>query len=178
MAVPRRSFREDEHPRDSRGRFIAKPGGDEDPTGLRKHAELVASLYGDQLNTHRFVLTHGHTWPHDEGSFVGGTPHQCFMNATLAAWYDPELTYVEGFVSVHGVPIAHAWVVDRVGKVRDVTIGDPSGILGYFGVPFETDWLQQELLRSKYYGVLTGNARPKNLERVLRTGAAGVKRWP
>jgi hypothetical protein len=47
----------------------------------------------------------------------------CFSNAIQLALVHPEkYTYVEGYVASGTIPLEHAWVVDREGRVIDITL--------------------------------------------------------
>lgn len=121
---------------------------------LPHYLALVAKLR-QGVGAEALVLAHGRAYTTDDASFPGGGKrHECFRNAALAALADPTLTYVEGYVAVHGCPIHHAWTATATGVVRDPTIRDPKGIDDYYGVPFKTDWLTATLLHTKVYGVL------------------------
>lgn len=104
----------------------------------------------------KVMLTHGRQFIFDSLSYAGkrGKAHGCYMNAGRIALDDSSKTYVEGYVSVHGVPIEHAWVVDADGKVQDPTITGPEGILGYFGLPIKTEYLRDTILKKGTWGVL------------------------
>lgn len=120
---------------------------------------------------------------HGRGFYMGpqtfkgprGKQHHCYMNATKAVWKDSSLTYVEGYVSVHGVPIAHAWAVTRSGTVIDSTTRSTRGIGGYYGVPFKREYLDKALARSGYYGLISHtnpallNGRDKDFAATLRS---------
>jgi predicted ABC-type ATPase len=68
---------------------------------------------------------------------------------------DPSSTYVEGYVNVGGVPIAHAWTVDSFGHLHDPTLTDGKGIKGYFGVPFDREYVRETALKTGVYGILS-----------------------
>lgn len=137
-------------PRDERGRWSSSGGA---PDGGIPAFLSMTAAHGSSGDA--FVLEHGRALPTDADTYVGGTPHECYKNAALAVIEDPALTYVEGYVSVHGVPIHHAWTVNGAGVVRDVTLRDGAGIRGYFGVPIRRDYMMKTLLRAKVYGILT-----------------------
>jgi hypothetical protein len=101
------------------------------------------------------LAEHGKGYYFDAKSFSGTarTAHRCFEMAAKRALDDPKMTYVEGHVSVHGVPIHHAWVVDSAGRVHEPTIKDGKGVLGYLGVPVQSQYLMHTLVRTKVYGV-------------------------
>jgi uncharacterized protein len=112
----------------------------------------------------KFLLDHAKTFKFDEGSFKckKGAAHYCYNNAYQAAMADPSLTYVEGIVQGGGVG-AHAWVVDKSGKVIDPTIKNGKNVTAYIGVPIETEYLRKVTERerdkeqdhSKHWGVFT-----------------------
>src|ERR1019366_9509755 len=85
----------------------------------------------------------------------------------LAAIGNPSLTYVEGYITVHGVPIKHAWTVDEDGQVVDSTIDGAGKVDNYFGVPFSTTYLEKTLVKNKVYGLLDFNSL-KTLKPLLR----------
>lgn len=95
----------------------------------------------------------------------------CFMNAQRLTAYDknPAVKYVEGLVTVHGVPIDHAWV-EINGKVYDPTInktqlvtkkGIPMG--EYVGVNVPKDAIVANQLAKETYSPLTHNWGDKEL---------------
>lgn len=116
----------------------------------------------------KLILEHGKSYKITEHTFSEdpGPQKMCYMNATLAAMHNPERTYVEGYVSVHGIPIAHAWTVDKQGHVFDNTIRGSEGKVGvYFGIPFKTTYLLAATLKNKYYGLL--GSRSKTLDEFI-----------
>ena len=102
-----------------------------------------------------FILAHGKLFPFDLTSFQGtrGAAHKCYMNAGKAA-LDGLGTYVEGYVSIAGVPIAHAWLADAAGQVVDLTLSKPGSVREYFGVPFRLGFLQRRVLETRLWGLL------------------------
>jgi hypothetical protein len=116
-----------------------------------------------------FVLKNGRAF----SSPVAGLPKGfkgmkmgfCFMNAYQLADMRPDLTYVEGFASYRGVPMAHAWVVDKQNRVIDPTwFTDKKGTPNhwttksdhhrYFGVKFKIDDVRKTIFARGKYGVL------------------------
>jgi predicted ABC-type ATPase len=77
------------------------------------------------------------------------------MNAGRIAMNDSSRTYVEGFIDFHGVPIQHAWTIDKSGKVHDTTLRDGKGINAYYGVPFNTDYVMKTALKTKVWGIMS-----------------------
>ena len=89
-----------------------------------------------------------------------GEPKQCYKNAADAVLgMDgkqplPDARYVEGYVHVaglEGLPIAHAWVVDKEGTVLELTLNEPG--TEYVGIEVPNDLLAETLLRRGSYGV-------------------------
>ena len=108
----------------------------------------------------------------------------CYGNAAQLALDKPDkYTYVEGYVLAGIIPVHHAWVVDRRGRVIDLTLRDreltkaeldhelnnvgkvssldQKNILGripngweYFGVPIKTEYVRNRALETKRYGSL------------------------
>jgi GNAT superfamily N-acetyltransferase len=111
-----------------------------------------------------FVLAEGRSWepqplPENVAKWRG-KPKECYKNAADAViGMDgkdplPDSRYVEGYVHVAGIeglPIAHAWAVDKDGKVLELTLDEPG--VEYVGVEVPTDVLTATLLRREMYGV-------------------------
>jgi hypothetical protein len=87
------------------------------------------------------------------------------MNAQQMAAYNhnPDVKYVEGLVTVVGVPIDHAWI-EYKGKVYDPTLAnekwqmkDPTGSgrekekPEYFGVEVPKDLILKSQVKSEHY---------------------------
>ena len=119
------------------------------------------------------------TLAEDVSTLVDPTVKNCFYNAMQLALYCPpdEYVYVEGYVySPRSIPLQHGWVIDKKGRVIDVTLSKevlsrdkftrlmrgekiPSfrpedNILGevpneweYFGVPIKTKYLRAQVLK-------------------------------
>ncbi len=124
--------------------------------GIKSFLAGIAKMFPSQKSTHALINKTGRQFFANDDTYNGrrGTPKQCYKNAANLAISDPDkYTYVEGFVTVHGVPIEHAWVVDNGGNVVDPTIPDSRGIGGYFGTPFRIDYLQKTLVKNKVYGM-------------------------
>ena len=101
-----------------------------------------------------FIITHGRPYGTDDKTFSGrrGKKHCCYMNAGRIAMADATLTYVEGYATVCGVPIEHAWTVTETGVVRDPTVKAGS-VEEYFGVPFKTDYLRRTIVKTGVWGL-------------------------
>ena len=88
----------------------------------------------------------------------------CYMNAqTIAtrAMGDPDVKYIEGLVTVHGVPIDHAWV-EYKGKVFDPTSYTKNFKLKqnwpegeYYGMEVPKDLIWKNQLALGHYAPLT-----------------------
>ena len=154
-----------DQPRDERGRFSS--GGSGAASGvevpsredqaksaadLKSYADMVAKI--QPRGTDAIIAANGKPYHFDEDSFSGSKKTQglCYQEAGRAA-LDKNFTYVEGYVSVHGVPIHHAWVVDSDGRVHDPTLQDGRGVHGYFGVPFKTNYVRETILRTGMWGM-------------------------
>lgn len=91
---------------------------------------------------------------------------QCYMNAqriAVAGFDDSRVKYMEGLVTVHGVPIDHAWI-EFNGKVYDPTLFDSKFKLKqesrkdtpeYYGMEVPKDLILKNQLQMKTYSPLT-----------------------
>lgn len=127
--------------------------------GLESYLRMTSDMYGrGQVNHSSFVMENGKQFFSDADTYRGrrGQQHMCYMNATNRAIDHPDkYAYVEGYVTVHGVSIAHAWNVDReTGRVVDPTIRSNDGIGAYVGVPIKDEYLMRSMVRTGVYGVL------------------------
>ena len=87
-----------------------------------------------------------------------GAKKECFSNAARLALERSNLTYVEGYAMINDrlpLPIAHAWCVDKKGRVVYNTWENPG--VAYFGVPFKTSYLAKKLSETGVYGILSGS---------------------
>lgn len=135
---------------------------------LRKIANINRMPKGMKSQS-QFILDNGQNYVANAKTYEGPRDpmHECYKNATLAALSNKDRTYVEGYMTVHGVPIEHAWTVDKTGQVYDSTVTPDLGISGYFGVPFKTDYVLASGLLNKVYGLLGHNSR-KTLDPLLK----------
>jgi len=93
------------------------------------------------------------------------TPKLCYQNAYRAACENSNLFYCEGYVSFMGIPINHAWVVDKDGNGFEPTLKFKKGeSLEYFGVTFTTPFILEESLKSGHYGVFGDMLKPWQVE--------------
>ena len=152
---------------------------------MRSHFEAREKAFGANPVT-SFMLQYGRDYTISAHTYIGPReePGACFMNATHRAVFDSRLTYVEGYITCHGVPIQHAWCVDAEGFVIDPTIkdNDDGRIANYFGVPFLTEYVKKACKANGIYGVLdyfyAGKTAPKLYELGLAAGQAWLLERP
>ena len=145
------------------------PGGGQDPScspGKKERSKLLAPLVilgGPPVGQEEFIgylEKHGQEYtaaPKPKG-IKKGVMKQCYMNATKLAISKRELTYVEGLAytpKLGPMAVAHAWVVDKEGKVIDNTWDEPE-TCQYFGVPVPTSRLEMWMVKTKVYGIFGG----------------------
>ena len=102
------------------------------------------------------LLQYGIVMPFNATSFKGRRmkAHACYQNAGKLALYEG-YTYCEGYILQFGaIPIEHAWVLDRNGKVLDRTVRNKESIGEYYGITFSREYLIKVLTRSKVWGIL------------------------
>ena len=129
----------------------------------------VMKMPGGMKSPAQFILDNGQNYIANNKTYEGPRDaiHECYKNATLAALSNKDRTYVEGYMLVHGVPIEHAWTVDKTGQVYDSTVTPSLGVTGYYGVPFKQDYVLAAGLMNKHYG-LFGHESRKTLEPLLK----------
>lgn len=122
---------------------------------LEMMADLVKRNGGPEDSVPAFLLKHGRYFDGERVKGPRGKAHQCYANAGKIALNGVGYTYVEGYVEVSGVPLNHAFLLDREGRVCDPTIR-PGGKtpLRYFGVPFTEDFLRETVTAKEEWGVL------------------------
>ena len=108
-----------------------------------------------------------------------GSKKECFANASKLALKRSDLTYVEGYAMINDrlpLPIAHAWCVDKKGRVIDNTWEKPG--VSYFGVPFKTSYLAKKLSETGVYGILSGSVGTSDFlkDGVPSEGIANIKK--
>jgi hypothetical protein len=148
----------------------------------RQLLEMQLKAFGERPFV-RFMLNHGRDYPVGPETYAGprGTPQSCYMNATHLAINtqldDNALTYVEGSISVCGIPIDHAWCINADGIVIDPTLKPDKEVRDYFGVPFQTDYVRKAILRNKVYGLLDIMTARKTLPKLIELGLEDGQRW-
>ena len=125
---------------------------------LRDHIKMVGEHFDNKL--YQFIFKNGMDCQFDPArsfDISPGVKQECYRNATLTALETSHLTFVEGYVTIYGVPISHAWLVDRTGLVFEPTLRPDDSvdrIAEYFGVPFKTEYVLKALKKNKVYGLL------------------------
>lgn len=113
---------------------------------------------GWKVSPPTFILKNGLPFVPNKKTYEGprGERKMCYMNATKQVLANPDRVYVEGYVTVHGVPIQHAWTMDKTGQIYDPTLTKnlAEGVSGYFGVPFTSDYVLKSTLKNKVYGII------------------------
>jgi hypothetical protein len=147
-------------------------------SAIRDSFAAMQAAFGDN-RYFAFMLAHGRKYEVGPMSFAGprGEPKACFSNAGTLALENPDLTYVEGQILVCGVPIDHAWCIDKEGIVVDPTVCDPDHVGEYFGVPFRTDYLLKAVLRNKMWGVLDFIHSHKTAPKLFELGLDAGQEW-
>jgi hypothetical protein len=127
----------------------------------------------------RFMLDNGKDYAVGPETYAGRreTQGQCYMNATLLALADDDLTYVEGQISMFGISIEHAWCVNADGVVIDPTLKPDKDVGDYFGVPFLTDYVRKACLKNGYYGLLNIMSARKTLPKLVELGLEDGQQW-
>jgi hypothetical protein len=106
---------------------------------------------GLTIHPFAFLLKYGHEFLVDAETYEGqrGTPKECYRNAARLTWSSDDLTYVEGFVTMFGVPLNHAWCSTSEGHVVDPTL-KPHASHAYFGVPIKEQYLVKQVVKGGY----------------------------
>jgi hypothetical protein len=118
------------------------------------------------MSSDMLLLKYGRPFYMNDKTFAGkrGQIKGCFMNSFNLVMRNPGLTYVEGKCHIGVLPIDHAWVITKDGRVIDPTLRQREGSRvtphGYFGIPFTTDYIRKVALRSGYFGILDGMINP------------------
>ncbi len=97
-----------------------------------------------------FVLQHGREWKPGIECWAKGKM-ACYIHAGKAALRNRDYTYVEGY-AISIIPVEHAWLVDKDGIVIETTW--PEMGLDYYGIPFRTDWIRQQIKKNGHYSMI------------------------
>lgn len=135
----------------------------------RQYAEALVKLASQHVQLagmkalNELLLRHGveYTGAPKPKDVRWGRKKLCFMNAFNLATRRPELTYVEGYGCWSFPGMLHAWCVDAEGRVIDPTwryTTAQAPTVEYLGLPMKTEWVIEETLRNKVYGVLSYGA--------------------
>lgn len=124
---------------------------------LRQHLETSAralasfrTLEGHQYQSHEaLVLALGRPWiagPLPDRR-LRGPVKQCYWNSLRLARRRKTLRYVEGYAwpildGRAGIPIHHAWCVDQLDRVWDVTLREPEQA-AYYGIAFSLEEIER-----------------------------------
>jgi len=114
------------------------------------------TLFAKVSHAARLVLAYGKPAMWDEESFKGrrGKVHHCFANVGRIAMEGSGAVYVEGFVSVQGIPVEHAWL-EWQGRLIDPTLPNGDGIEGYYGIAFATSYLAKTMAKTGIWGLIS-----------------------
>lgn len=122
-----------------------------------KHEVEAFGQLGHPALMQRFVIANGVLAGERllEHGYELGAAKECFRNAAQLALEHPELTYVEGYGYLEGLPllIHHAWCEDEQGRVIDVTWSPERGGQ-YIGVRVDAEELLEQMEALGVYGVL------------------------
>lgn len=135
---------------------------------------LSSRLHGD---AQRYVAAYGQHWTAAKlpSNVEHGTPKECYKNASLLVMMRDDLSFVEGFAKtgkIGDLVFAHAWAVDRAGNVIDPTWSEPENA-HYFGVKYERKAYLRHMVKTRFFGVLGGDADAA--KRVIHTGSKALR---
>lgn len=131
--------------------------------GIHDVAELRALaarsphwFLGDPMAT--ILDRHAVTWMPGTNTYRGRRMRikDCYRNCGTRASRHLTMTYCEGYIQFLGIPISHAWLLNRKGEVIDPTLrrteDDPP--TPYVGVAFRTEYLIRTVLDKDVWGLL------------------------
>jgi len=126
------------------GRVLAQIESiEEGNVGLDAFLDMFVSSYpSDIFNPYQYFKDN-----YKEFQVKDGTPKmakkQCFTNAALVAKTKQSARYVEGWMTIYGVPIQHAWNVEG-NQAYDYTFVDPQKS-SYFGIEIPEKLLEMTI---------------------------------
>lgn len=125
-------------------------------SSLKQYLEIVNEFHEERhvpLCMEGFVLKYGREFTNiTHGQVRMGKKQRCYQNAFDLANCNKKYMYCEGYaISSVGIPLMHAWCIDKDNGVYDPTWDDG---VEYYGVPFRTAYVLAQILRKKTYGVI------------------------
>jgi len=129
---------------------------------LKENAEITAAYKHARWkysSIEEFVLKYGKLYknkplPKDFKQGLRFSPKACYQNAKKLSNKRRELTYTEGFaVGNMGIPIRHAWCVDKDGNAYDCTWVYQEQ-REYFGISFKIEYVNEHYKKTKEHAVL------------------------
>jgi hypothetical protein len=102
------------------------------------------------------ILKHGKRYeppavPRPKG-IKKGKAHRCYETSYYLC-VNKGFRYVEGYATVHNIPMEHAWVLDKHGNVIETTWETPGE--EYYGIEIDIQTIHKIYLETKFHGVLT-----------------------
>lgn len=111
------------------------------------------------INRGELLDKHGLTYAVGPRTFLGprGRRHGCFQNSAEMAFDNDQLIYVEGYATVIGVPIEHAWVFNKKDSshVIETTMEKPDFDMEFYGIPFKTEYVRKTALKTGVWGIIS-----------------------
>lgn len=97
----------------------------------------------------------------DYDSYPFGGSGACYDAAAQIANAFPDTIYCEGIILAYKdeIPMPHAWCVTKDGKLIDPAghRSQNSPMIGYFGIKFKTEYVNQWYEKYGFYGMLDGH---------------------
>jgi hypothetical protein len=123
---------------------------------LTHYLSQVATAFPNQNTRESFVLKSGMACNVTPNTIPGkgGKAKECYSNAYHLASSNQDLTYIEGYALMPklGIPLEHAWCIDKANNVIDPTWKTPG--IEYFGIPFNLRFVDRVISGTETYGVL------------------------
>jgi hypothetical protein len=141
--------------------------------------QMTEAFKPPMIPTERLVFRFGKEFPGHAlpSKYKRGRPKECFNNAMNVSIYH-DIRYVEGFaLSPKLIPVAHAWCLDKDGRVIDVTWNKPEHC-EYFGIIIPKKLLIQQVLKNNMAGVLDDWRNNWEFHSVLEKSFTNVVRFP